>query len=80
MSRTITIRNVPDHVADELSSRARDGGRSLQAFLLGLLCREASTPDIQAVLHSVREQARVDGISLDNTELLALRDADERLR
>lgn len=78
MTRTITIRNVPDEVADELSARARKSGRSLQGLVLALLRREAATPDLGAVLRQVRAQARDDGVVVDNKELLALMD-EERL-
>jgi antitoxin FitA len=79
MSRTITIRNVPDEVADVLSSRAKDGGRSLQAYLLGLLCREASAPNIRSILRDIREEAGQTGIAINNGELLAILE-EERSR
>ncbi len=78
MTRTITIRNVPDEVADELSARARESGRSLQGLVLALLRREAATPDIESVMRQVRVQARDDGVVVDNEELLTLMD-EERL-
>ena len=41
---SITIRNVPDEVRDELAARAARAGRSLQEFLSAELVRIASTP------------------------------------
>lgn len=76
MSRTITIRNVPDDVAEALLARARRDGRSLQSFMLGVMCREASTADIGEVLRSVREEARRDGASVSTAEVLAILDEE----
>jgi plasmid stability protein len=39
---SITIRNVPDEVRDELAARARLSGRSLQEYLRSELIRLAS--------------------------------------
>jgi hypothetical protein len=72
MCRTITIRNVPDEVADELSVRARASGRSLQSFLVELLSREASLPDTARALRHVRDEARREGAPVDNRELLSI--------
>ena len=44
MSVTITVRNVPDEVRDELAARAAKSGRSLQEYLSAELLRLASTP------------------------------------
>ncbi len=72
MCRTITIRNIPDEVADELSARARASGRSLQSFLAQLLSREASLPDTAGALRQVRDEARREGAAVDNRELLSI--------
>jgi hypothetical protein len=76
MSRTVTIRNVPDEVADELVQRANSSGRSLQSFVLSLLCREARTPAIDEVLAGVRDDARQGGIHTDTAELLQMLDEE----
>ena len=76
MSRTVTIRNVPDDVVNELASRAKGGGSSLQAYILDLLNRETSTPDVRSVLRRVRDEARRDGIEVDNAALLAILDEE----
>jgi len=44
MSVTITVRNVPDEVRDELAARAAKSGRSLQEYLSAELARIASMP------------------------------------
>ena len=44
MPVTITIRNVPDEVRDELAARAARSSRSLQEFLSAEFVRIASTP------------------------------------
>ena len=44
MPVSITIRNVPDEVRDELAARAARSGRSLQEFLSAEFVRIASTP------------------------------------
>ncbi|GAA1235366.1 hypothetical protein GCM10009676_19080 [Prauserella halophila] len=38
----LTIRDVPDDVKDALARDARERGQSLQAFLLGVLQRQAA--------------------------------------
>jgi antitoxin FitA len=39
---TVTIRDVPDDIRESLANDARERGQSLQAFLLGLLRRQAA--------------------------------------
>ena len=46
MSVTITVRNVPDEVRDELAVRAAKSGRSLQEYLSAELVRLASMPSV----------------------------------
>lgn len=41
---SIVIRDVPDDVLDALKERAAKAGKSLQAYVLELLTREATTP------------------------------------
>ncbi|ONH57036.1 antitoxin [Frankia sp. CcI49] len=40
----ITIRDVPDGTLDALKVKAAQSGRSLQAYLLDLVTRDARTP------------------------------------
>lgn len=55
---TITIRDVPDAVRDELAGRAARSGRSLQEFLKGTLVDLSHRPDPAVLLVEVRERAR----------------------
>jgi len=41
MALALQIRDVPEDVRDRLASEARRRGQSLQAYLLGLVTREA---------------------------------------
>ena len=41
MSVSLQIRNVPEDVRDRLAERAKDQGKSVQAYLLELVEREA---------------------------------------
>lgn len=62
MSKSITIRNVPDEVRDELAARAARSGRSLQEFLRLELESMAAKPSLEDWMAKVR--ARVEGSGL----------------
>ena len=51
---SITVRNVPDEVRDELASRAARSGRSLQEYLSGELRRLAQTPSAAEAIARAR--------------------------
>ncbi len=55
---TITVRNVPDDVRDELAERAAMSGRSLQEYLSAELRRIASTPSAAEAITRARLNAR----------------------
>jgi antitoxin FitA len=78
MTVAITIRNVPDHVRDELAARAGRSGRSLQEFLLRQLIETASRPPVDEVIARARDRVAATGTELDVSEILADRDADRR--
>ncbi len=78
MSRSITIRDVPDEVVDELAARASSSGRSLQEYLRGHLVDVTSRPDITVWLDQVRMHREASGSRLTPEEILAARDADRR--
>lgn len=78
MSVTITIRNVPAEVRDELAARAAGSGRSLQEYLRQRLIEAAALPDPSSVLDKARERVRLTGSHLDPEAILAYRDADRR--
>ncbi len=66
MTVAITIRDVPEDVRDALGEDARQQGQSLQAFLLGVLTRQARFARNQRILAAVeRELAGGDGAGPD---------------
>lgn len=77
MSVTITVRNVPDDVRDELAARAALSGRSLQEYLSAELRRLASTPSAAEALARARLNAQ-SYPELSTAEILAARDAERR--
>jgi len=77
MARSITIRDVPDDVVDELASRAALTGRSLQEYLRARLVTFASTADAEAWVARVRARKEATGgPTLSAKQILAARDAD----
>jgi len=75
---SITIRDVPDEVRDELAARARLSGRSLQEYLRIELVRLASRPDPGVLIARSRERAKRTGACLTAEQILAHRDDDRR--
>jgi antitoxin FitA len=59
---SITIRDVPDDVRDELAARARLSGRSLQKYLKMHLVGLASRPDPQVLIEQVRARTKRTGV------------------
>jgi plasmid stability protein len=55
---TITIRDVPQDVRDELASRAAGSGRSLQEYLAAALREIAARPSLESAVVEVRQRAR----------------------
>lgn len=78
MSKSITIRHVPDEVRDELASRAARSGQSLQEYLQAQLRALANAPDPNRMMEAIRERKRVTGTRLDAARILELRDIDRR--
>ena len=75
---SITIRDVPDEVRDELAARARLSGRSLQEYLRTQLVGLASSPDPEVVIQRARERTRRTGSRLAAEHIPAHRDDDRR--
>jgi plasmid stability protein len=75
---TITIRDVPDGVRDELAARAARSGRSLQEYLAAQLVELAARPSLDDVLARARVRAAAAGRQIDVGDVLADRDADRR--
>ena len=69
---SITVRNVPDEVRDELAARAARSGRSLQEYLRGELIRMTSKPGNAEVMRRVAErQARYGPTGITSDEIVA---------
>jgi len=66
MTVVLTIRDVPDDVKDALARDARECGQSLQAFLLGLLKRQAEFSWNRQLLADIeRDLSRGGGADVD---------------
>jgi antitoxin FitA len=75
---SITVRNVPDDVRDELAARAARAGRSLQEHLRSELIELARKRSVEDVVASARSRARATGSTLPAARILEHRDADRR--
>jgi antitoxin FitA len=78
MTTSITIRNIPDEVRDELAARAARAGRSLQEHLRIELIELASRPSVDEVLARVRARTEATGTRLSAEQILEYRDADRK--
>ena len=78
MSRSITVRDIPDEAAAELASRAAATGRSLQEYLRTRLIDMARVPDVEVWVSRVEARQAATGGSITVDEILAHRDADRR--
>jgi plasmid stability protein len=78
MSKSITIRDVPDDTTAELSARAAATGRSLQEYLRGRLIEMSLSPDPEVMLARVRARKAATGGALSVEQILEARDADRR--
>jgi antitoxin FitA len=76
MSTSITVRDVPDDVRDELAARAARAGRSLQEHLRRELIEMARRPSGTDLVARVRARKESTGSRLDAAQILADRDAD----
>ncbi len=74
----LTIRDVPDHVRDELAARAALQRKSMQEFLRGELERIASRPSLEVWLQTVRERKHAAGTRVNAATILAARDTDRK--
>lgn len=78
MPTSITVRNVPDDVRDELASRAARAGRSLQEHLRLELIELARRPSVEQLLDRVRERKAATSTRLSVEKILEYRDAERR--
>jgi plasmid stability protein len=78
MSVSITVRDVPDDVRDELAARAARAGKSLQEYLRGMLVDTAARPPVEDVIARARARVDATGARADAESILAARDSDRR--
>ncbi|MHB1473020.1 MAG: FitA-like ribbon-helix-helix domain-containing protein [Dermatophilaceae bacterium] len=78
MTKSITIRDVPDETSDELAARAALTGRSLQEFLRSRLVELAQSPDAEVLMARIRARKAATSSSASAKKILAHRDADRR--
>jgi hypothetical protein len=74
----ITIRDVPEHVRDELAARATRERKSMQEYLKEQLERLAARPSVDDWLERVRERKRLAQGRVPGKQILRQRDADRR--
>jgi plasmid stability protein len=78
MSRSITIRDVPDETSRELAARAAASGRSLQEYLRACLIAWAAQPDVSVLMARARDRKVSVGAEIGSASILSHRDADRR--
>lgn len=78
MTKSITIRDVPEETRDELAARAAATGRSLQEYLRAQLISLASRPDPEVLVARIRDRKGRTGSRLSRERILEHRDADRR--
>jgi antitoxin FitA len=61
MTTVVTIRDVPDEVKEALARDARERGQSLQAFLLGVLLRQAAFRQNRQMLADIERDLAAGG-------------------
>ena len=78
MAVSITVRDVPPGVRDELAARAARQGKSLQEYLRGMLVDWVARPPVEDVIARARARVVATGVSVDAESIVAARDADRR--
>lgn len=78
MPTSITIRDVPDEVRNELASRASLAGRSLQEYLRRELIELARRPSPEALMARVSDRKRASRSALSREKILGHREEDRR--
>ena len=76
MAVSITVRDVPDEVRDELAARAAVAGRSLQEHLRAELIELARRPSAGVLMARVRARKESTGSTLSARQVLRYRDED----
>ena len=75
---SITIRDVPNDVRDELAARAARAGRSLQEHLRAELVALAGRPSADALIERVRARKAATSSRVSAKSILAHRGEDRR--
>jgi plasmid stability protein len=75
---SITVRNIPESTRDQLASRARAQGRSLQEYLRTHLIALGSKPDKAEVLRRIEERVAATGTVVSVDEVLGDIDSGRR--
>jgi antitoxin FitA len=75
---TITVRDVPAEVRDELAARAARAGRSLQEHLRIELIELAARPSASDWVRDVQRRKSSSSGGLSREQILSYRDADRR--
>jgi hypothetical protein len=75
---SITVRNVPEDVRDELAARAARAGRSLQEHLRVELIELARKPSVEDVLKRARARTNTTASNLPAMRIVDHRDADRK--
>jgi plasmid stability protein len=78
MSKSITMRDVPDETSERLASRAAASGRSLREYLRSRLIVLAESPDVDELLAAIRERKSTTGTQATVDQILAHRDAERK--
>jgi plasmid stability protein len=78
MSKSITVRDVPDETSEKLASRAAATGRSLQEYLRARLIELADSPDADALLAVIRERKSTTHSHATVDQILGHRNAERR--
>ena len=75
---SITIRDVPQEVRDELAARAALHGQSLQEHLRLQLIELASKPSVHEIMDRARRRLAASPSRLTAEQILEYRDADRK--
>ena len=78
MPVSMTIRDVPDEVRDELAARAARAGQSLQEYVRAQLTALARRPSPEQLWDRVEHRIRSTRTRLSAEQILEARDADRK--
>lgn len=78
MTSSITVRDVPDEVRDELAARAAMSGQSLQEYLLSWLMELARRHDSETTAARIRARKPATKSTLPTNRILADLNEDRR--